>query len=335
MRPKLLVIELWGLGDLAIASPFIRAAQLHYEVTILAKAVAGEIAPALWPGANVREWTAPWTAFKGKYRLWNWPWKELQELRAWSKRENFSAVVSARHDPRDHVLMRFLGVRRRVGVPRLGSGSLLTDTPPAPARLSHRAEWWTAVGRPLGIVPTASSGSSPFPPGMKRGRILIHSGAAQPVRVWPLERYAGVARELARMGYDVRVVCDPGQEGFWFSQTGIVVVKPAGIGGFLSELEEAMAFVGNDSGPGHLAAAAGVPTFTIFGNQLPEWFLPVHPLAGHIPGGACPHKPCFDACRFAEAHCLTGISSDVVLSGIGDFLRRLGASPAKTGQSVG
>lgn len=170
---------------------------------------------------------------------------------------------------------------------------------------------------------------------MKRGRILIHSGAAQPVRVWPLERYAGVAHELARMGYDVRMMFDPGQESFWFSQTGISLVKPAGVRGFLFELEEAMAFIGNDSGPGHLAAAAGVPTFTIFGNQLPEWFLPVHPLSGHIPGGSCPYKPCFDACRFGEAHCLTSTSADVVLSGIGDFLKRLGTGLANTGQSVG
>ena len=168
MRPKLLVVELWGLGDLAIATPFIRAALRTYEVTVLAKAVAGEIAPTLWPGAKVRDWTAPWTAFRGKYRLWNWPWAEIRELRSWCKLEGFSAVISARHDPRDHLLMTFLGVPRRVGVARLGSGLMLTEAVPGPARLAHRAEWWTAVGKPLGIVPTAPSVSSPFPARMKR-----------------------------------------------------------------------------------------------------------------------------------------------------------------------
>ena len=125
------------------------------------------------------------------------------------------------------------------------------------------------------------------------------------------------------MGYDVRMMFDPGQEGFWFSQTGISQVKPAGVRGFLSELEEAMAFIGNDSGPGHLAAAAGVPTFTIFGNQLPEWFLPVHPLADHLPGGDCPHKPCFDACRFPEPHCLLGVGEASVVAAVRRFADRL------------
>jgi ADP-heptose:LPS heptosyltransferase len=38
-------------------------------------------------------------------------------------------------------------------------------------------------------------------------------------------------------------------------------------------------FIGNDSGPGHLAALVGVPVLTLFGPQLPEWFAPLHPQA--------------------------------------------------------
>ena len=33
MKPQLLVVELWGLGNLVIATPFLRAASEHYAVT--------------------------------------------------------------------------------------------------------------------------------------------------------------------------------------------------------------------------------------------------------------------------------------------------------------
>jgi ADP-heptose:LPS heptosyltransferase len=40
MKPRLLVLELWGLGDLVIATPFLRAAAERYAVTLLARARA-------------------------------------------------------------------------------------------------------------------------------------------------------------------------------------------------------------------------------------------------------------------------------------------------------
>ena len=40
MKPKLLVVELWGLGDLIIATPFLQAASQRYEVTLVAKPYA-------------------------------------------------------------------------------------------------------------------------------------------------------------------------------------------------------------------------------------------------------------------------------------------------------
>ena len=73
MKPKLLITELWGMGDLVIGSPLLRAAVEHYEVTLLAKPYAIELQQRLWPGVRVVPFVAPWTAFKGKYWLWRWP----------------------------------------------------------------------------------------------------------------------------------------------------------------------------------------------------------------------------------------------------------------------
>ena len=89
----------------------------------------------------------------------------------------------------------------------------------------------------------------------------------------------------------------------------------------LDLLATADRFIGNDSGPGHLAALLGIPTFTIFGPQLPELFSPRHPGAGWIEGAPCPHKPCWDRCRFREPECLTRISGEDVYRRVQSWLQ--------------
>ncbi|MGA9450581.1 MAG: glycosyltransferase family 9 protein [Verrucomicrobiia bacterium] len=75
-------------------------------------------------------------------------------------------------------------------------------------------------------------------------------------------------------------------------------------------IDRAGAFVGNDSWPRHLAAFCGMPTFTLFGPLLPEWFAPLHPAAEWMEGKACPYKPCSDHCRFPLPHCLWRVRLD-------------------------
>jgi len=81
MKPKLLVVELWGLGDLVIATPFLQAACERFDVTLLAKPYAGDLRTRFWPAVNVVPFVAPWTAFKHKYRLLVWPWRQIFRLR--------------------------------------------------------------------------------------------------------------------------------------------------------------------------------------------------------------------------------------------------------------
>ena len=70
MKAKLLVVELWGLGDLIIATPFLQAASQRYEVTLAAKPYALDLQRRFWPDVRVVPFVAPWTAFrfKDKYR---------------------------------------------------------------------------------------------------------------------------------------------------------------------------------------------------------------------------------------------------------------------------
>jgi heptosyltransferase-2 len=307
MKPKLLTVELWGLGDLVLATPFLRAAARSYEVAMLARPAARELQPRLWPGVEVIPFEFPWTAFRGKYVLTRWPWRKLARLAGELRRRRFDLGVSARWDPRDHFLLRLSGARRRAGFPRVFSGLLLTDRLALPPAEAHRYENWRVLGRHLGMeLPPQKEAALDRARGATLQKlVVIHSGAAQPARVWPLERFGFLARQLRGQGYAVEVVCDAGQREWWTAR-GEKARVTGTIGELLAILEGAGLFVGNDSGPGHLAGILGIPTFTLFGNQFSSRFAPLDAPAEWMEGGDCVYKPCYDACRFATPECLWG-----------------------------
>lgn len=116
---------------------------------------------------------------------------------------------------------------------------------------------------------------------------VINPGAGWPSKLWPAERYAGVARYLgSRHALRSLVVWAGDQERAWADE--IV----AGSGGFamlapstsLRELaavtRRAALFVGSDTGPLHLAAAIGTPCVGLFGPMPAERNGPYGP--GHV-----------------------------------------------------
>src|SRR5471030_2113946 len=108
LKPKLLIVELWGLGDLVIATPFLRAAAGKFDVTLLAKPYALDLQPRLWPGVRVETFNAPWTVFKNKYHFWRWPILKIVRLRRRLVAGHFEFGVSTHSvgDPRDHLLLK-------------------------------------------------------------------------------------------------------------------------------------------------------------------------------------------------------------------------------------
>jgi ADP-heptose:LPS heptosyltransferase len=308
-KAKLLIVELWGLGDLVIATPFLRAVSERFDVTLLAKPFALDLQPRLWPGVKVVVLTAAWTAFKNKYRIWRWPLLEMIHLRRKLASERFEFGLSARWDPRDHLLLKIFGVKTRLGFPRMRSQIFLTHPLVRPEPQAHRYEFWRVIAGALNIqLPPGDRVSHPAVEGRKM--VLIHTGAGQPVRVWPLEYYQRLAIRLRRKNIQTQIACDPDQRAWWLRAGEAKVATPATVTELLALIDQAGTFVGNDSGPGHLAAFCGVPTFTIFGPQLPEWFAPLHPAAEWIEGKACPYKPCSDYCQFPTPHCLWKISEE-------------------------
>ena len=295
---NLLVTELWGLGDIAVAMPFLRTASQHAKVTLLAKPHAAPLLRRFAPKVSHVPFTAPWTAFGGKYRLHEWPWGKMRTTLRTLREQHFTHVVTARPDPREHLFLSRSGTRELIGYPRLGSGLLLNQSLSRPEN-PHRVAAWRQLAAYLGwkLAPQVSKASE--------GRhVVIHTGAAQSVRCWPRERFEQIASVLRELGWTVSLIDD----------------SHGDLDSLITTLATADRFIGNDSGPGHIAALLGVPTFTIFGPQLSVNFAPQHPQADWIEGAPCPHKPCFDSCRFDQPHCILDLTTETVASRITGWL---------------
>lgn len=326
MKPKLLIVELWGLGDLVIATPFLRAAVERFDVTLLAKPYALDLQPRLWPGVKIIPFNAPWTAFKKKYHFWRWPLLEMFRVCRKLAAEYFDIALSPRRvrlggDPRDLLLLKVIGAKERIGFPHFGSGVFLTRSLARPAPDAHRYESWRIAGKSLGIE-LPPSDQLVAPPQNHKKIVLLHSGARLPARVWPLQNWGKLALHLRQNNYTVQVACDADQESWWKQNGEDNVVCPRTVTALFSVIDRAGVLIGNCSGPGHLAAISGTPTFTIFGPSLSEWFAPLHPYAEGIEGKACPYKPCSDYCRFSKPFCIQDLPEEVVRPRVEEFVRK-------------
>ena len=98
----------------------------------------------------------------------------------------------------------------------------------------------------------------------ERGYVVLHPFAALPDKTWPAERFVEVARQLDEQhGLEPVFVAGPGDDAAPF--TAFRVVAGAHLRETKSLLAGASLFIGNDSGPAHMAAAFGVPVVVLFG----------------------------------------------------------------------
>lgn len=223
------------------------------------------------------------------------------------------------------MFLRLVRPRRLLGYGRGRAGWLLDDNLGGAGHV-HRPAAWRHIAARLGLPPWPVQRPRLRPPAAPR-RLVLHSGASQPIRVWPLPRYADLLARLRAQGWAPLVLCDPPQLAAWRALHEASARVVTSMDDLIDTLSSGAAFLGNDSGPGHIAALCGVPTFTLFGPQVPELFAPDHPQAAWVDGLPCPHKPCFDHCHFAEPYCLTGLSTDHVWPRLSRWLAHLTQLP--------
>lgn len=101
--------------------------------------------------------------------------------------------------------------------------------------------------------------------------LVLHPFASAAPKAWPAERFAEAARALAR-GREVVVLAGPGDSISPFREFTVLAAAP--LGEVKRVLRRAALFIGNDSGPAHMAAAFGVPVVVLYGSSDPVVWAP-------------------------------------------------------------
>jgi ADP-heptose:LPS heptosyltransferase len=114
------------------------------------------------------------------------------------------------------------------------------------------------------------------------GPITCHVGAGSPRKRWPMRCWSDLATELRRSGHDTRFIAgEVEHEQFLPSDRALFRALGGVYLDTLSALEHqlkfAIAFIGADSGPTHLAAQLGLPTLALFGPTDPRIWQPIGP----------------------------------------------------------
>lgn len=113
--------------------------------------------------------------------------------------------------------------------------------------------------------------------------VVLHPGAGSGKKCWGPAQFLELAGMLKAAGRPVQVVLGEVELERWpaamiesFSKVA-EIRRPASLVELLQTISGASAFVGNDSGPGHLAGIIGVRTISIFGPKDPIRWRPLGP----------------------------------------------------------
>lgn len=329
MPRSVLIVKLAAIGDVVMALPMVtalRAQDAATRITWLCGATAApllervdgidELVPvddvAVLSGNRARKAQAVmagWAALKGR---------------------RFDLVLTAHSDPRYRMLAarvrtserRWLG--ERGSRPRLVAGRYHGDEY---VRLVTGIDDRDAVAYPppalrITLDPEVARRLEPL---AARPLVALAPGGARnpardnPLRRWPVERYAALARLLSRNGH--AMVLTGSRDDAWvraaFADLDVVdLVGATTLPGLAALFARCAAVVTHDSGPLHVARLVDAPVVALFGPTLPLSVMRETPRAVALwPGAALPCAPCYDGRNFAACdsnRCLQLLAPETV-----------------------
>jgi heptosyltransferase-2 len=291
---RILVIELWNIGDVVLAIPFLaelRALFPRAKIIMLARPHARTVLTGTNLVDEFIETELGWSESAVRYNPLAYNWRELARVRRELKQRQLDVAFSSRMHVREQVVLALSGARRRIGFALGDAGGVLTDAVALGDPNRHKVADWLELLKPFGVSVARAT------PRLKvseaeqawakaflaanrvstENRLVgIHPGASVPEKRWPLERFAEVAATVARTP-TTKVLAFVAPDGYGDQLTHVPGVISARV-----ELRELIALVAccdvlvcNDSGPMHIAGALGVPTVSVFGSGIQRWFSPL------------------------------------------------------------
>jgi len=192
----------------------------------------------------------------------------------------FDAILNLHGGPTS-LLYSCLAWGNRIGAEQYQAAKLYQGLVPAPDPHAHTVESNMAVLNWLGV-------RREQPPPLRyevhpeqaarmqeklRGRqyVVLHPGSVLETKRWSAQRFGQLAGRLAARGLTIVVTAGPGEESL-ASQlareiNGAVILLGLTIPELAELIRGARLYVGNDSGPMHLASAVGTPAVAVWGSS--------------------------------------------------------------------
>jgi ADP-heptose:LPS heptosyltransferase len=278
---KLVIFKLNNLGDNVVFVPAVQAIRArcpNWEITLLTTPNESELYRA--PTGPQRLIVCPKPKFNKAYRrpweLARWVWR-IRRLRP------DACLVAFDQSNVAHLAAKYSRAKVRIGgnLERIRvSGSITVEVPLPEDQRAVTWNWRMArafahsagldAGWPEEPPPPDLSHlafTAPRPQGAPK-RVVVHPGAGGPLNQWPLERFAAVASALSRDHEVIWIAhgrtAAPTPQG----AKGVAVKTIAELSGWLSSAD---LYLGNNSGPMHLANALGRPGVAVTGPTTTGW----------------------------------------------------------------
>jgi ADP-heptose:LPS heptosyltransferase len=338
---RILVVRLDGLGDVLMTTPAIRALAGsglpdRRDITLLTSAAGAALAPMLPEVSATIVADPPWLKpGEGSGRPADDDAADIQLLAGRLREGGFDgAVICTVHSQSalpSAMLCLMAGIPLRLAHVRENPYRLLTDWIPDPEPLApvrhevrRQLDLVAAIGATVEdehlsvrVPPTAARAIRELLPamGIQPGDrwVVVHPGASAPSRRYPIEAFARVVRALVQE-HGVRVVLTGGSGeiddvAHLRAAAGPGAVPFAGVldlPHLAALLAVAPVFIGNNSGPAHLAAAVGTPVVDLYALtnlQHAPWGVPSRVLAHDVPCKGCRKS----ICPLGHHACLRGV----------------------------
>lgn len=249
---RVALIRLRSLGDCVLTTPAIHLLKLHRPDLQIAVVVEDRFAAIFAGNPDIRMILPPAVASVAK-----WSPELCLNLHGGTR----SIVLTAASRARIRAGLAHFRARvvYNVRIPR--AQEILGED-----RTVHTAEHVASAMFYLGVpqqpIPRARLFAAT--PMVERPYTVLHPFAATPEKTWPADRFLAVAQTLEREhGMEPVFIAGPADDASLFRNRRVVA------GASLEEVKNlisgASLFIGNDSGPAHIAAAFGIPVVVLFG----------------------------------------------------------------------
>jgi len=224
---------------------------------------------------------------------------------------------------------------KRIGAEHYRGSKLYHGRVPAPNSLVHTVEstmemlHWLGLSRgsvpALRYEPHAAEAARIKEKLKDRPYVVIHPGSIMATKRWEPSKFSEVARGLAARGLTVVVTSGPGEEAFAGQAArdvdGIVVLLGLTIPELAELIRGARMYIGNDSGPMHLAAAVGTPTVAVWGSsdsrRWRPWTVEHRVVQNPFECNPCPGYRCLVA---ASPLCIESVTVEQVNAAVAELL---------------